>query len=261
MSKRVNLIPMAGSGQRFVDEGYFNPKPVIDVDGLPMAVRAAKSLPSADLWIFICREEHIWQYGIDSTLKEYFQNAKIIVLDHLTEGQAITCLAARNDIYDDDMLTIAACDNAVVYNKDVLHRYYKDETVEAFIWTFRNNQSVLQNPNMYGWVEIDENDSALSVSCKKSISGNPLNDHAILGSFTFKRASDFFSSVDLMIERNIRINNEFYIDVAMNMAIENGVNVKIFEVAKYICWGTPKDLRTYLYWREYFKESGLCYEV
>ena len=46
--RRVNLIPMAGVGQRFIDFGYTTPKPLIDINGLPMVVRAAKSLPPAD---------------------------------------------------------------------------------------------------------------------------------------------------------------------------------------------------------------------
>jgi len=56
--RRVNLIPMAGEGQRFIDAGYTTPKPFIDINGLPMLVRAAKSLPPADQWIFICRKSY-----------------------------------------------------------------------------------------------------------------------------------------------------------------------------------------------------------
>ena len=33
--RRVNLIPMAGQGQRFIDAGYKVPKQIIFVDALP----------------------------------------------------------------------------------------------------------------------------------------------------------------------------------------------------------------------------------
>ena len=66
--KRVNLIPVAGEGQRFIDAGYVTPKPLIDINGLPMVVQAAKSLPQADQWIFICRSSHITDYNIDEEL-------------------------------------------------------------------------------------------------------------------------------------------------------------------------------------------------
>ena len=62
---------MAGLGKRFVDDGYNVPKPLIEIDGLPMVVQAAITLPPADKWIFICREEHIREYGIDQILNSY----------------------------------------------------------------------------------------------------------------------------------------------------------------------------------------------
>ncbi|NBW64539.1 lipopolysaccharide biosynthesis protein, partial [bacterium] len=51
MSRRVNLIPAAGAGARFVEAGYATPKPLLPVDGEPMIVRAARALPEADLYI------------------------------------------------------------------------------------------------------------------------------------------------------------------------------------------------------------------
>ena len=51
---------MAGEGIRFVNQGYRLPKPLIPINGMPMVVRAAKCLPkSADLWIFICKKNHL----------------------------------------------------------------------------------------------------------------------------------------------------------------------------------------------------------
>jgi hypothetical protein len=49
-----------------------------------------------------------------------------------------------------------------------------------------------------------------------------------------------------MIAKNRRINNEFYIDVALDECIGLGYVVRPFEVEKYICWGTPQDLDKYL---------------
>jgi len=242
--RKVNIIPMAGEGQRFIDQGYKTPKPIIDVNGMPMIIRAAQNLPHADKWIFICRSSHINDYNIDKILNKYYPSAIIISVDELTEGQASTCLLAREYLFPDDQLTIGACDNGVVYNQDIFDRNIINN--DALIWTFRNNHTVLNNPNMYGWVSIDGNSNAISVSCKKSISNNPLNDHAIIGTFSFKRAEYFLRCADNMIEKNRRINNEFYLDVVMDELIQNKYKTIPFEVEKYICWGTPLDLETYL---------------
>ena len=62
---RINLIPMAGEGQRYVDAGYQIPKPFIEVDGLPMVIRACQALPKADRYIFVCRKSHLEKYPME----------------------------------------------------------------------------------------------------------------------------------------------------------------------------------------------------
>jgi len=116
---------------------------------------------------------------------------------------------------------------------------------DALVWTFRKNPTVLQNPKMYGWVEIDQTGQAKKISCKSPISKQPLNDHAVVGTFSFKRAETFIRCVNSMIDKDRRINNEFYMDVALDESIQLGCVVLPLEVKKYICWGTPKDLIEY----------------
>ena len=238
--RRVNLVPMAGAGQRFVDAGYTVAKPLIKVNGEPMVVQAAKSLPEADHWIFICRKEHLRGNGISDDLKRHFPNPEIISVEYLTEGQANTCLLAKNLLRPDDILTIGACDNAMKYDQVLFE--IQISKADALIWTFRNNKAVLDNPSAYGWVEVDSNEKVTRVSCKKPISDYPLNDHAVIGAFSFRRAESFVLCVEKMIAKNRRINNEFYMDVAMDELIQLGFDVFLMEVLQFFCWGTPQDL-------------------
>jgi len=237
--RKVNLVPLAGAGQRFVDAGYAVPKPLIEVNGEPMVVQAAKSLPAADHWIFICREEHIQEHGIGDELKRHFPEAEIIPIGYLTAGQASTCLLAKNLLRPDDQLTIGACDNAMKYDQALFE--LQISKADALIWTFRNNKAVLDNPSAYGWVEVDSNEKAIGVSCKKPISDYPLNDHAVIGAFSFRRAESFVLCVEKMIAKNRSINNEFYMDVAMDELIQLGFDVSLMEVLQFFCWGTPQD--------------------
>jgi NDP-sugar pyrophosphorylase family protein len=235
---------MAGEGQRFIDAGHATPKPLIDIDGLPMAVRAAKSLPEADQWIFICRESHITGASIDNVLAQHFPDALILSVDHLTEGQASTCLLAREHLFPDDQLTIGACDNGMEYDSKKYVQFIKNH--DAVVWTFRNNAAVLQDPLMYGWVPVDGSGMATGVSCKEPISDDPLQDHAVVGTFSFNKAGYFLECADEMVRKNRRVNNEFYLDVVLDECVLNGYNVTPFEINDYICWGTPKDLEVYL---------------
>jgi len=258
MPRTVNLIPMAGAGQRFVDAGYTIPKPLIPIAGVPMVVRASRCLPKAEKWVFVCREEHVRQSALDVELRKNFPGAEVVTLEQMTEGQACTCLSATDSLRPDDVLTIGACDNSMTYDEGAYDRLANDPGVDAFIWTFRKNPAVLQNPRMYGWVKVVAGNQVERVSCKIPLSDTPMNDHAVIGAFTFKKAAEFIRCAKSLIVQNRRINNEFYVDEAMNVAVEMGLRVRIFEVDQYICWGTPRDVDVFHYWRAYFSRNGMA---
>jgi hypothetical protein len=81
---------------------------------------------------------------------------------------------------------------------------------------------------------------------------NPEQDPIVLGTFTFRRSSDYSQALKSLIARNGQINGEFYIDALINDAIEAGLRCCIFEVDNYLCWGTPNDLKTFEYWQSCF---------
>jgi dTDP-glucose pyrophosphorylase len=249
------LIPMAGEGSRFVKEGYSNPKPVIPVDDYPMVVRATQSFPKAEEYVFVCRDFHISEHGIDKTIQEFFPDAKILSLDHLTEGQASTCLLAKQHLNLSEELIIGACDNAMIYDHVAFQTARKEADVLAF--TFRNNVTVLEKPNQYGWLKVDDNNNIIGTSIKSAISSTPMNDHAVVGAFWFRKAEIFTQATERMIAQNRRVNGEFYVDEVMRDCYELGYKTKVFEIENYICWGTPNDYKTYNYWNEYFNKIKL----
>jgi len=243
-TRRVNMIPMAGAGRRFVEAGYALPKPLIPVAGVPMIVRAASALPPADHWIFICRTEDVRDAAIDQELERHFSPLSVVTVDHLTEGQACTCLLATGALRPNDQLTIGACDNGMTYDATALDRLWH-EGAAAVIWTFRRNPAVLQNPAMYGWVATGEGGRVIQVSCKVPISDNPIEDHAVIGTFSFRSASDFVRITERTITLARRVNGEFYLDTVLDQAVIDGLDARILEVDRYVCWGTPQDLEAY----------------
>jgi dTDP-glucose pyrophosphorylase len=237
--RKINLIPMAGEGKRFLDEGYTIPKPLIKINGIPMFVHAAKALPKADLYIFICLRKHVKQFKINKVIKSFFPKSKIIILDKVTNGQAVTCLKAEKFLKKNDILTIGACDNGMHYSqKKINNKINKSDLV---IWTFKDNKIVSKNPNMYGYVKTKKPDNAIFVSCKKTISKVPGNDHTIIGAFSFKKAETFLKYSKDLIKQNKRINKEFYLDLVAKLCVSSKLIVKVNLVNKYIGWGTPID--------------------
>jgi NDP-sugar pyrophosphorylase family protein len=248
------ILPMAGRGSRFSEVGYNKPKPLIDLDGSPMVISAVKCLPKTKKQIFICQEEHIENFEIDKIIKEYYKNSQVIGINKVTEGQAITCEIAikESNIDLEKPILISACDNGIFYYEEKIKCLLDDDTIDVIVFSFRNNQTSVINPNMYAWLDIDKQDNIKHVSCKKFIYYNPLTTHAIVGTMIFIKAKYFLDGLEKNKEENIRTNNEFYVDDVLNQNIKSGLKIKVFEVENYICWGTPDDLKTYNYWKEHF---------
>lgn len=244
------LIPMAGQGSRFAKEGYTLPKPLILVDEKPMIQQVVEYLPEGDRHIFVLREEHVKELGIDKSIAEIFPGCETVI-DPDPIGQATSCMAAKDLLDPEDSLLIGACDNGQLWDKQKWQNLL-DSDLDAVLFTFRHNATVSWNPKAYGWVALDENGAFDHMSVKVPISENPLKDHAVVGTFWFRKAQYFLDATEAMVKADDKINGEFYVDKVFDHCKALGQKVGVFEVDKYICWGTPNDLKTYNYWKEVF---------
>ncbi|MDC0253351.1 NTP transferase domain-containing protein [Bacteriovoracales bacterium] len=248
----VKLIPMAGEGLRFKKEGFDLPKPLIEVSGYPMVIQASKCLPEKGRFVFACLKNHLDNYPLKNTIKGSFSNSTFIEIDELTQGQASTCEMALKDVDPEAPLLISACDNGVIWDQQKFYEIIEEDDPEAIFWTFRNHPCTNDSPEMYGWLRTDENDYVTGASVKKPISRTPEKDHAIVGTFYFKKTKYFLDSVKSLYTHNNRVNNEFYVDSCAEELLRMNLKVKVFEVDHYICWGTPNDYKVYNYWQSFF---------
>lgn len=259
------VIPMAGFGQRFVNEAYRLPKPLILVSGKPMVVQATNCLPSARYYSFVMRSQMDGAPEITHELKRVFESATIESIAFPTEGQACTAAIGLKGLlyqtqHSNDPITFGACDNGVIFNHRTFAKLLEDPDIDVIVWGVSGEANALRNPEMYGW--IDHTHGVINrISVKAPLSS--LNtDPIVIGTFTFKRAKDFYAAFNkLLLEKSV-VNGEYYIDSCINSAIELGLKCRLFEVDNYISWGTPNDLRTFQYWQSCFhKWSGHEYRL
>ena len=252
------ILPMAGAGSRFAIKNYTLPKPLININNKPMVIQAVNCLPETTNKVFICMQEHIEKYSIDKLLHNEYSNSSIYSIDKITEGQACTAELGiiKNNIDLNLPILISACDNGVYYNKQKYYSLVNDNTIDIIVWTFRNNPTSKNNPNMYAWLETDSNNFVKNVSCKKFVKEKHdlINSHVIIGTIFFRKAKYFIDGLNMNYKENIKSNNEFYVDDVLNQNIKMGLKVKVFEVDNYICWGTPDDYETYIYWQKFFNK-------
>lgn len=250
------ILPMAGAGSRFFTVGYDIPKPLLDIEGLPMVVKAVECLPQTNNKIFICQNEHMQKYKIQETILEHYSKSKFIGIDYITEGQACTCELAfkdKNQVLNvENPVLISACDNGVYYDCKKYQELLNDDSVDIIIWSFSNNPTSKLYPHMYAWLDVDTDNCIKRVSIKKPFSDCE-NKHAIIGTMLFKKGRYFLEGLNEIYSKNNRTNGEFYVDNMIEPLIHMGYKCKIFDVTNYLCWGTPNDYKIYNYWFEYFR--------
>jgi NDP-sugar pyrophosphorylase family protein len=111
-------------------------------------------------------------------------------------------------------------------------------------------------PQWYGWVDADADGRVRRVSVKKPISDNPLADAVVSGTFWFRSAGDMMERIRELVRLDRRVNNEFYLDSVPELLIRDGQDVRLFEVDKYIGWGTPDDVEDYHRWHDYITRQA-----
>jgi NDP-sugar pyrophosphorylase family protein len=249
------VMPMAGLGQRFTNEGYAVTKPLIPVSGKPMVMQAVNDLPLAVCHAFVLRSDMPGYQEISNMLRHPYPGAIIETIPNVTEGQACTALIGLNALEREigdvpGPITFGACDNGALYDNTAFEALAADSDVDIIVWGVRGHANAVRHPQMYGWIDA-ESGYIRRISVKTPLN-SPASDPIVLGTFTFKRAADFRRIVDHLIARDGRINGEFYIDSCINDAIELGMRCHLFEVDSFLSWGTPNDLRTFEYWQSCF---------
>jgi dTDP-glucose pyrophosphorylase len=230
------LIPMAGAGSRFVQAGYEDPKPLIDVNGLPMIRQVVENLGLDYDYIFIAQKSTLDQYR--SQLEEVTKvakSAKFISVDGLTRGAAETCLIAKEYLDPDRPLMIANCDQIMEWDSDEFYEWFYSKPSDGAIITFDSDS----DKNSY----VKLNEDGWVIEAKEKI---VISNLATTGVYIWRKASDFIWAAEEMIFKNIRHNNEFYVCPVYNQNILRGQYINTYHINKHWPIGTPEDLEEYL---------------
>lgn len=237
IDKKLNVvIPMAGKGSRFSAAGYTFPKPLIEVSGKPMIQLVVENLNIDANYTFIVQKEHYEKYNLQPFLNLLKPGCKIIQVDSVTEGAACTLLLAKEIINNDNPLLIANSDQFIEWNPNQCMYAFSAESIDGGIITFKASHP------KWSYAKIDETTGFVSEVAEK----NPISDNATVGVYFWKKGSDFVDAAERMIEKNVRVNNEFYIAPVFNEAIADGKKIRIKEIHRMWGLGTPEDLKYFL---------------
>jgi hypothetical protein len=230
------LIPMAGAGSRFEQAGYTFPKPLIEIRNKPMIQVVVENLNIDANYIYIVQKKHREKYNLNTLLNLITPNCKIVEVDGLTEGAACTALLAKEFINNNNPLLFANSDQFVEWDSNEFMYKMQETNADGGIVTFNATHP------KWSFAKVNENTGLVEEVAEK----NPISDIATVGYYYWKHGSDFVKYAERMIKKDIRVNNEYYVCPVFNQAIEDGKEVRTFNVKGMWGLGTPEDLKYYL---------------
>lgn len=233
------IITMAGLGTRFRRAGYKMPKYRIEARGKTLFEWSMDSLlgynEQVSKYVFVVRrEDQAADFIREQCLKYGIQQTEVMEIDHMTDGQATTC-----------MLAIPRCnpkEPVMIYNIDTyVEPYelkYEDISGDGHIPCFR------AEGDHWSFARLDAEGKVAEVREKVRIS-----DNCTLGAYYFSSAELYQRLYEEYYADGSHMEkNEKYIAPLYNYMIEKGLSVTISLVdeKKVHVLGTPEELQEFL---------------
>ncbi len=229
-TRRRLIIPAAGNGRRFAEKGYKNPKPFIDVKGVPMielVIRNMRDCLGHMPTVVILREEDR-VHANKLMLKDV---EFVFEVDH--RGAAATLLSVLTKHVDmDEEIIIANSDQMVQFDGAT---FWKN--ADGSVGTILTFECPMLETK-WSYAEIDENGALVRVAEKV-----PISTHATVGVYRFASCAALIEAIKKMMMANDRTNGEYYLCPTYNyLETQMFKPVRIVNVRKMYALGTPEDL-------------------
>lgn len=241
------IIPMAGFGQRFVDAGYEDPKPLIKVNNKRIIEYILDIFSDEDEFIFICNENHIQTTDIKKILLSLKPKAKIIEIPNHKKGPVHTVSYCYDLIKDDEEVIVSYCDNPFLHNKNDFFNFLKINNPDGCIFSHSGFHPHSLNSTKMAFMKTNGK-LVEEIKEKECYTDNHLNEHASTGTYYFKKGSYIKKYFPLTIEKNINYNGEYYVTLVYNLLIKDNLKIMYYDTPFVTVFGTPEEVRTFEAW-------------
>ena len=241
MNKLDVIITMGGLGSRFRKVGYTVPKYMIPAKGRTLFEWALRSLEgyseAADQYVFLAMNDS------DADVKSFIdgkcaemgiERYHVILIDHLTDGQATTAMLAKKVWHEDNGMLIYNIDTYVEPGE----MNFKELRGDGFIPCFK------APGDHWSFVRTDETGKAVEIREKQRIS-----DNCTLGAYYFRTCKLYASLYREYYQDSANlVNGEKYVAPLYNYLLSKGGEIFISDIApqKVHVLGTPEELKVFI---------------
>ncbi|CQR49971.1 sugar phosphate nucleotidyltransferase [Haloferax massiliensis] len=231
------IIPAAGQGTRLYPQTHTKPKGMVRLAGKPILGHILQNIAETNV------EEVVVVVGgtMKDQIIEYSRSAfsERFAFDFVEQENA---KGLGHSIYQAE--SVARGDELLIALGDMLFENKFNAFLDAHDELPESDGSIgvkeVSEPNHYGVVEMNE-DNAVSRLVEKP--DDPPSNFAISGVYIIENSNALFDALGNLVNNDIRgAGNEFQLTDALQMMVEQGCNLRTFEVEDWYDCGRPETL-------------------
>ena len=126
-------------------------------------------------------------------------------------------------------------DQYLDWNSNEVMYAFKNDSIDGGMVTFNSNHP------KWSFVKLNKEEFVERVAEK-----DPISNISNTGVMYWSKGADYVKYAEQMMQKNIRVNGEFYTSPVFNEAIDDGKLFKIKHIYRFWGTGTPEDLNNFL---------------
>jgi dTDP-glucose pyrophosphorylase len=225
------VMPMAGRGSRFRQGGTLIPKPLVELWGRPLFWWATESVLRAVRvreMVFVVLAKHIERAGIETSIREFYPNARIVAIPDVTAGAAETAAIGATALHTRGPFAVNDCDHAFLGRHVAQLIGQLQGSTEGALLGFRASSPA------YSYVRFDAR-GAVEGTVEKVVA----SDYAIAGCYLFSDPQTFLER--FAAYRAACTYDELFVSGVYNAMLRAGAEVLFRELERHVAFGTPEE--------------------
>jgi NDP-sugar pyrophosphorylase family protein len=250
------VIPLTGEGNRFVQAGYTQIKPLIKVDDWCMLDYVINIFDTAnDEYVFIVRKDHLTNTNLKQVIEKWQLNQQIFAIAPHKLGPVYAVTQALDALKNIPTI-ISYCDYNMVWN----YKQFKQEVSRhdgCVVCYTGFHPHLLHKENVYAGCKVNTEKKLIEIKEKYSFEANKTKGWHSTGTYYFKNKTILEQYHKFLLESQQTINGEYYTSMVYPKMLEDGLDIRVYDEVSHFCqWGTPKDFEEYCQWQKIFNTTN-----
>jgi NDP-sugar pyrophosphorylase family protein len=252
------IIPMGGMGNRFIDKGYVDPKPLIKVNNKRIIEYICDMFDDDDEYVFICNEKHLKDTDMSKIIKSIVPTAKIIAAPTNKKGPIFTMRSIDMDTYikDDEEVIVSYCDNPYLWDYDSFKKWVALADSDGCILSHVGFHPHRLSPTYMAYIK-GQNGVVDEIKEKQPYTDNPINEQASTGTYYFKKGEYVKKYFKETMDLDLNYNGEYYVTLVYNLLIRDGLKVNYYPTDYVTVFGTPEEVENFEAWQKLLNSTQI----